>query len=699
MLENMGLRGARRAAVRDRAADGQDPVWIHDFGLRTRRRPDVDRAEVRERLPGGVRARVWRGEVENDGFNRLVLGPASTLAPGRRAARLLQVPAADRARPSARRYMEQTLAAQPADRRAGCVELFDAPLRPGARPTARSRGPSELRERLADGARRRSPTSTRTGSCAASSTWSQATLRTNAFQPTPDGEPKPYLSFKLDPAQVPTLPAAAADVRDLRLLAAHRGRPPARRQGRPRRHPLVRPPRGLPHRDPGPDEGADGQERGDRAGGRQGRLRGQAAAGRRRPRGAAGRGRRLLPTMPARAARHHRQPGRRQGRPAAPTSCATTTTTPTWWWRPTRARPPSPTSPTRSPRSTASGSDDAFASGGSAGYDHKKMGITARGAWESVKRHFRELGVDTQRADFTVVGIGDMSGDVFGNGMLLSPPHPAGRRRSTTGTCSSTPIPTRTVGFAERERLFALPRSSLGRLRPAKISDGRRRLAAHAPRRSRCRREVRAGPGRRGRARSAARRADQRDPQGAGRPALERRHRHLREGGRARRHADVGDRANDAIRVERRATCAARSWARAATSASPSSAASSTPLRGGRINTDFIDNSAGVDCSDHEVNIKILLDGVVDDGEMTRKQRDKLLAEMTDEVGRAGAAGQLPPDAGAQRRPRRRAPQPARRARPADAHTSSAPARLDRALEFLPDDEELAERGARPARA
>ena len=119
---------------------------------------------------------------------------------------------------------------------------------------------------------------------------------------------------------------------------------------------------------------------------------------------------------------------------------------------------------------------DAFASGGSAGYDHKAMGITARGAWEAVKRHFRELGKDIQTEPFTVVGVGDMSGDVFGNGMLLSQADPGCWPPSTTATSSSIPIPTRRRRWAERERLFDLPRSSLGRLRQDADLQGRRRL-------------------------------------------------------------------------------------------------------------------------------------------------------------------------------------------------------------------------------
>ena len=128
----------------------------------------------------------------------------------------------------------------------------------------------------------------------------------------------------------------------------------------------------------------------------------------------------LLPDVHQRDARRHRQPGgrRRSSRPSG--SSGTTAMTPTWWSRPTRARRRSPTRPTRSRCDRGFWLGDAFASGGSAGYDHKKMGITARGAWESVKFHFQTLGVDIATTDFTVAGIGDMSGDVFGNGMLLS---------------------------------------------------------------------------------------------------------------------------------------------------------------------------------------------------------------------------------------------------------------------------------------
>ena len=256
----------------------------------------------------------------------------------------------------------------------------------------------------------------------------------------------------------------------------------------------------------------------------------------RRPRRLAGRGRRLLPHVHLR--RCSTSPttsvgGRRSCR--RPTSSATTATTPTSSSPPTRARRRSPTSPTTSPAQYGFWLGDAFASGGSAGYDHKAMGITARGAWESVKRHFRELGVDTQTQDFTVVGIGDMSGDVFGNGMLLSRAHPAGRRVRPP---ARLPRPDPDAARLVRRAAAAVRRCRARRWAdydPALHQRGRRRLPAHGevdP--GHARRCARVLGLRRGRRRADARRADPRDPARAGRPALERRHRHLREGRRAR---------------------------------------------------------------------------------------------------------------------------------------------------------------------
>ena len=216
---------------------------------------------------------------------------------------------------------------------------------------------------------------------------------------SPDRE---HLSFKLRCADVPGMPKPvplweifvfSTEMAGVHLRGGHGGA---------RRHPLVGPARGLPHRDPGPDEGADGEERGDRPGRRQGRVRPQAPAA--RPRRADAGGAAPVHHPDARPARHHRQ-HRRRARSSTPRACAcSTATTPTWWSRPTRAPRTCPTPPTRSSQEYGFWLGDAFASGGSAGYDHKALGITAKGAWESVKRHFRELGRDVATEPVTAVG-------------------------------------------------------------------------------------------------------------------------------------------------------------------------------------------------------------------------------------------------------------------------------------------------------
>ncbi|MGF1598934.1 MAG: NAD-glutamate dehydrogenase [Acidimicrobiales bacterium] len=272
---------------------------------------------------------------------------------------------------------------------------------------------------------------------------------------------------------------------------------------------------------------------------------------------------------------------------------------------------------------------DAFASGGSAGYDHKAMGITARGAWRSVQRHFRELGVDVQSQPFTAVGIGDMSGDVFGNGMLLSP---------TLRLVAAfdhrhifiDPDPDPTVALAERRRLFALTRSSWADYDPTLISAGgavferTAKSITIAP-------EIRAALG-------------IADEVAALTPAQLIRHvlmapvDLLWNGGvgtfvkaSGETNADAGDRANDASRVDA-ADLRCRVVGEGGNLGLTELARVEFAGRGGKVYSDAIDNSAGVNCSDHEVNIKILLDTAVDEGDLTMKQRDQLLTEMTDEV-------------------------------------------------------------------
>ena len=272
---------------------------------------------------------------------------------------------------------------------------------------------------------------------------------------------------------------------------------------------------------------------------------------------------------------------------------------------------------------------DAFASGGSAGYDHKKMGITARGAWESVKKHFRDLGVDTQSQDFTVVGVGDMSGDVFGNGMLLSE-HIRLVAAFDHRHIFLDPDPDPAASYAERRRVFDLPRSSWADYDPAVLSEGGGvypRSAKSIPVSPQVRAALELGD------------ATAVSPQELMRAILAAPVDLLWNGGigtyvkaAGESHADVGDKANDPIRVnggDLRVKVVGEGGNLGLTQRGRIEFARG----GGRIFTDFIDNAAGVDCSDHEVNIKILLGGAVTDGELSLPERDELLAAMTDEVG------------------------------------------------------------------
>ncbi|HMX21934.1 MAG TPA: NAD-glutamate dehydrogenase, partial [Accumulibacter sp.] len=272
---------------------------------------------------------------------------------------------------------------------------------------------------------------------------------------------------------------------------------------------------------------------------------------------------------------------------------------------------------------------DAFASGGSAGYDHKKMGITARGAWEAVKRHFRELGQDIQRQEFTVVGIGDMSGDVFGNGLLLSP---CIRLRAAFDHrhIFIDPEPQAAPSFAERQRLFALPRSSWADYDPTLISPGggvwprNVKTIPLSP-------QVRAWLGV-----DAAQLTPPELIQALLRAPVDL----LYNGGigtyvkaSTQSHQEANDRGNDILRVDA-SQIGARVIGEGGNLGLTQKGRIEFASRGGRLYTDAIDNSAGVDCSDHEVNIKILLGGLLSRGDMTLKQRDALLASMTDDVGR-----------------------------------------------------------------
>jgi glutamate dehydrogenase len=333
---------------------------------------------------------------------------------------------------------------------------------------------------------------------------------------------------------------------------------------------------------------------------------------------------------------------------------------------------------------------DAFASGGSVGYDHKGMGITARGAWESVKRHFRALGRDSQKQDFTAVGIGDMSGDVFGNGMLLS------RHIRLVAAFDHRhifldPDPDAATTFKERQRLFKLPRSSWADYDVKLVSKGggiHPRSAKSIPLSP----QVKAVLGIEGDVAAMS-------PAELMSAILKAPVDLLWNGGigtyvkaSSESNADVGDRANNALRVnggDLRCKVVGEGGNLGMTQLGRIEAA----LNGVLLNTDFIDNSAGVDTSDHEVNIKILLNGEVRKKKLSLPERNQLLASMTDEV-----AGLVLNDNYRQNQALSLMQRMSLTRLGSKQHfirTLESKGLLDRQIEYLPSDAEIAERKAR----
>jgi glutamate dehydrogenase len=681
MLEDMGVE-----VVEERPYEihppGQGPIWIHDFGITyTGPEGDVDISRVKDVFQEAFAA-ILRGEAESDGFNRLVLRARLTwrdIVVLRAYCKYLRQTRLT----FSQEYMEQALASNPQIARE-LVELFHGRFDPTQAAGAETRV-EQLRERLVE-AIDQVANLDEDRILRSFLGMAEATLRTNFFQAGPDGRPKLYLSFKLDPAQVPSLPKPRpmyeVFVYSPRTEAVHL------RGGRVARG-------GIRWSDRREDFRTE----------ILGLLKAQMVKNA------------VIVPVGAKGGFVVKQPPAGGGREALMdevVACYTTMMRGLLDITDNRVGgkvvpPPDvvryddddPYLVVAADKGTATFSDlansiakeygfwldDAFASGGSAGYDHKKMGITARGAWESVKQLFRELEVDTQSTDFTVVGIGDMSGDVFGNGMLLS------RHIKLVGAFNHLhvfidPDPDPEASFAERERLFALPRSSWGDYDTSKLSEGGGvwpRTAKSIPLSEQARRAL--------------------DVQAEALPPNELINAMLKapvdllwNGGigtyvKAARetHAEVGDRANDAVRVnggELQAKVVGEGGNLGLTQLGRVEYA----LHGGRINTDFIDNSGGVDCSDHEVNIKILLNQVVSDGDLTRKQRDKLLADMTDDVATAVLQDNY-------RQVQAISVTEAQAPQLLDEHSRMVRSleranRLDRRLEFLPDNEELAERRA-----
>lgn len=331
--------------------------------------------------------------------------------------------------------------------------------------------------------------------------------------------------------------------------------------------------------------------------------------------------------------------------------------------------------------------DDAFASGGSTGFDHKKLGITARAAWESVKYHFQELGRHPQKEPITVVGIGDMAGDVFGNGMLLS------RQIKLVAAFNHRhifidPDPDPEASYDERKRLFKMSRSSWADYHKDLISKGggvfeRSAKSVSVSDEMKELLDIK---------------QDQVEPAELIRAVLKARVDLLWNGGigtyvkaSSERNSEIGDRSNNAVRINgNQLNC--QVVGEGGNLGFTQLARIEYELNGGRINTDFVDNSGAVDCSDHEVNIKILLNQIEANGDITRKQRNDLLYEMDEEVARLVLENNYQ---------QVRAISLARKQSPdyldlyqrfMDVYEREG--RLNRSLEFLPDDDTLEQRKA-----
>jgi glutamate dehydrogenase len=622
VLENCGSRVVDERPYEIQVA-GEATRWVYDFGLAY---------EVGETGLEGVGRRfadaftaVWRGEAENDPLNRLVLLaglPWREVAVLRALSRYLRQAGS----PFSLDYMVDVMTQHP--KMAGrLLRLFHARLRPTGTTESVQDVTAEIEQALDRVSSLDEDRILRSLFLVV-----QAILRTNHYQRTVTGQPKPYLSVKLDPARVPNLPLPRPMfeiwVYSPRMEGVHL------RGGRVARG-------GIRWSDRREDFRTE----------ILGLLKAQTV-----------KNAVIVPVGAKGGFVVKRSPADREGLAAEVLACyrlliqgmldLTDNLVPDATGRRTVVRPPAdvvrhddddPYLVVAADKGTAAFSDvangisgdygywlgDAFASGGSAGYDHKAMGITARGAWVSVQHHFAALARDPQIEPITVVGIGDMSGDVFGNGMLLSE-----QIRLVAAFDHRhvflDPSPDAQTSFAERARLFALPRSSWDDYDRSLISAGGGvfpRTAKVIPLSA----EVRA---------ALDVEADSLPPAELVRAILRAPVDLLWNGGVGtyvkasdETNADVGDRANDPLRnngSELRALVVGEGGNLGLTQRARIEYA----LAGGRVNTDAIDNSAGVDSSDHEVNIKILLDGLTGDAALDPAHRRELLAAMTDDVAR-----------------------------------------------------------------
>ncbi|MDP6874376.1 MAG: NAD-glutamate dehydrogenase [Alphaproteobacteria bacterium] len=621
MMENMGLRVIGEEPFQVTLQD-EETIWIHNFELQEQDGEAIDLGALKGSFEEAF-AKVWAGEIEDDGFNRLVLkaglGWRQVVVLRTLCKYLRQTGIA-----YSQDYMEDTLANNHGITRI-IADLFHTRFDPEAEAKRQARA-DKLAKAVIDGLE------------AVESldedrilrrflNLVQAALRTNYFQSAEGGGPKPYLSIKFDSQAVDELPLPrpyreifvySPQVEGVHLRGGKVARGGLRWSDR--REDFRTEVLGLMKAQmvknavivPVGSKGGFVPKRLPAAGGREAIQEEAIACYKTFIRGLLDltdnlNGQDIVP--PPLVVRHDED---------------------------------DPYLVVAADKGTATFSDiangvaidygfwlgDAFASGGAKGYDHKVMGITANGAWESVKRHFRELDRDIQSEDFTVVGCGDMSGDVFGNGMLLSK-HIRLLAAFDHRNIFIDPAPDAAVSWAERNRLFALPRSSWEDYDAELISKGGGVFDRKA-------KAIELSPEMK---RLSGLKSKSVTPNELIHALLLADVDLLWFGGigtyikaSSESHSDAGDRANDAVRVdgnELRCKVIGEGGNLGITQLARLEIA----RHGGRLNTDAIDNSAGVDCSDHEVNIKILIDAVVAEGEMTSKQRDRLLVEMTDEVG------------------------------------------------------------------
>jgi glutamate dehydrogenase len=676
VLEHMGVRVIDERPYLAQPADGGQ-CWIHDFGLSADTDLATDTADLAGRFAAAFRA-VWQGQAEDDGLNALLLTGLDwrEVTVLRGYVQYLR----QTGTPYSQAYIEATLAAHPPIA-TGLIRLFHQRFDPASADDSAAAATRETLATQLDAVKSLDEDRILRRLFEAVS----ATLRTNFYQRDADDRPRPCLALKLQPAAIGEMPkpvpAYEIFVTGPRVEGVHL------RGGRVARGGL-----------------RFSERREDYRTEVLGLMKAQMVKNA------------LIVPVGAKGGFIGKQlPGPREARQQAVAECyrlfVSSLLDITDNIVDDQVQPPpavvrrdddDPYLVVAADKGTASFSDianeiaeaygfwlhDAFASGGSTGYDHKAMGITARGAWVAVQRHFRELGHDIQHEPFTAVGIGDMSGDVFGNGMLQS--------RATRLVAAFDhrhvfidPDPDAEVSYAERQRLFNQPGSTWADYDPDRISDGGgvwsrqdKSIPLSAPAR-----------------RALAVDAHELTPDALIRAILCAPVDLLWNGGVGtyikaadETHAEVGDKGNDAVRVDAE-SLRCRVIGEGGNLGVTALGRVAFALAGGRVNSDAIDNSGGVDCSDHEVNIKILLNGVMDDGELDEADRRELLAAMTEDVAAHVLANNDDQTRALSLMEDHAAPRLNEQAR--CMRVLERAGQLERAVEQLPDDEGITERQQR----